>query len=187
MLLVCITSRHHLTCCPISIWSLLSPSSKGLCQFMVWLCFAMPAYSISDLSRPTSVKAGPKVDPPFEETWAALEKCVEEGLIRSIGVSNFSPEKIESSILPMAKIRPAVNQVCPHPNTQLLCLSQCIAALLQHYDGLVCCSCMLSNQPAVSSVLMIPCACHGFVACNAAAVLTVAKKSTACSACLDDG
>jgi len=58
------------------------------------------------------VKPGPKVDPPFEETWAALEKCVEEGLVRSIGVSNFSPEKIESSILPMAKIRPAVNQVC---------------------------------------------------------------------------
>ncbi|DBA75126.1 TPA: hypothetical protein ACH3X1_010448 [Trebouxia sp. C0004] len=63
---------------------------------------------------PTSVKPGPKVDPPFEETWAALEKCVEEGLIRSIGVSNFSPEKIESSILPMAKIRPAVNQVEMH-------------------------------------------------------------------------
>ena len=61
--------------------------------------------------RPTSVKPGPKVDPPFEETWAALEKCVEEGLIKSIGVSNFSPEKIESSILPKAKIRPAVNQV----------------------------------------------------------------------------
>jgi len=89
------------------------------------------------------VKPGPKVDPPFEETWAALEKCVEEGLIRSIGVSNFSPEKIESSILPMAKIRPAVNQACPHPNTHLLCLLQCSAALLQP------CSCILYPvQPA---------------------------------------
>lgn len=57
------------------------------------------------------MKTGSKVDPPFEETWAALEKCVEEGLVRSIGVSNFSPEKIESGILPKANIRPAVNQV----------------------------------------------------------------------------
>lgn len=63
---------------------------------------------------PTSVKTGLKVDPPFEETWAALEKCVEEGLVRSIGVSNFSPEKIESGILPKANIRPAVNQVEMH-------------------------------------------------------------------------
>lgn len=65
--------------------------------------------------RPTSVKPGPKVTPPFSETWEALERCVEEGLIRSIGVSNFSPEKIEKFILPDAKIRPAVNQV--HPTT----------------------------------------------------------------------
>ena len=57
------------------------------------------------------MKTGSKVEPPFEETWAALEKCVEEGLVRSIGVSNFSPEKIESGILPKANIRPAVNQV----------------------------------------------------------------------------
>ncbi|KAL3133790.1 hypothetical protein ABBQ32_008269 [Trebouxia sp. C0010 RCD-2024] len=63
---------------------------------------------------PTSVKPGPKVTPPFSETWEALERCVEEGLIRSIGVSNFSPEKIEKFILPDAKIRPAVNQVEMH-------------------------------------------------------------------------
>ena len=107
----------------------------------------MPAYSMSDLSRPTSVKPGPKVDPPFEETWAALEKCVEEGLIRSIGVSNFSPEKIESSILPMAKIRPAVNQVClPALTPTPTCCAYCNAVPL---DGLVCCSCMLPNQAAV--------------------------------------
>lgn len=68
--------------------------------------------------RPTSVKPGPKVTPPFSETWEALEKCVEEGLIRSIGVSNFSPEKIEKFILPDAKIRPAVNQV--HPTTHTI-------------------------------------------------------------------
>lgn len=68
--------------------------------------YAMPC-------RPTSVKPGPKVVPPFSETWEALEKCVEEGLIKSIGVSNFSPEKIET-FMPGAKIRPAVNQVYHH-------------------------------------------------------------------------
>ena len=62
------------------------------------------------LCRPTSVEPGPKVTPPFTETWEALEKCVEEGLVKSIGVSNFSPEKIQT-FMPTAKIRPAVNQV----------------------------------------------------------------------------
>lgn len=65
--------------------------------------------------RPTSVKPGPKVTPPFSETWGALEKCVEEGLVKSIGVSNFSPEKIQT-FMPDAKIRPAVNQVHHHPH-----------------------------------------------------------------------
>ena len=74
-----------------------------LASFVWGSCHAMPC-------RPTSVKPGPKVTPPFTETWEALEKCVEEGLIKSIGVSNFSPEKIET-FMPGAKIRPAVNQV----------------------------------------------------------------------------
>ena len=36
---------------------------------------------------------------------------MEQGLIKSIGLSNFSPQKIESFISDV-KIRPAVNQVC---------------------------------------------------------------------------
>lgn len=67
------------------------------------------------------MKPGPKVTPPFSETWEALEKCVEEGLIKSIGVSNFSPEKIQT-FMPDAKIRPAVNQVQRHhPASFLSC------------------------------------------------------------------
>ena len=142
--LICITSCYRLTACLISVCSLLS--SKGLCHFLELLCFAKSAYLMSGLSRPTSVKPGPKVDPPFEETWAALEKCVEEGLIRSIGVSNFSPEKIESSILPMAKIRPAVNQVClpvlPPIATRCTCCSAvlpCCSPLVVLYAAHECC------------------------------------------------
>ncbi len=162
----------HLTC---YILHYFLPSSYFLpnqpLPFVPFLGMALPAYPMSDVSRPTSVKPGPKVDPPFEETWAALEKCVEEGLIRSIGVSNFSPEKIDGQN--QASCQPGVS-ACRHPNTHLPCLLQCSASLLQPSDGLVCCSCMLSNHPAVSSVLMIPCACYGFVICNAAAAWTVA-------------
>lgn len=39
-----------------------------------------------------------------------MEELVEQGLIKSIGLSNFSPQKIESFISDV-KIRPAVNQV----------------------------------------------------------------------------
>ena len=39
-----------------------------------------------------------------------MEDLVDRGLVRSIGVSNFSPEKIQA-ILESARIRPAVNQV----------------------------------------------------------------------------
>lgn len=35
------------------------------------------------------------VDVPIKDTWAAMEKLVEKGKVRSIGVSNFTREKIE--------------------------------------------------------------------------------------------
>ena len=39
-----------------------------------------------------------------------MESLVGQGLVRSIGVSNFSPEKIRE-LMDTADIRPAVNQV----------------------------------------------------------------------------
>lgn len=51
------------------------------------------------------------------KTWEAMEKCVELGLTRSIGVSNFSSKKIKE-LLQFAKIPPAVNQVEMHPRWQ---------------------------------------------------------------------
>ncbi|KAK7258221.1 hypothetical protein RIF29_32767 [Crotalaria pallida] len=50
----------------------------------------------------------------FEATWAGMEKCLEMGLCRCIGVSNFSAKKIEW-LLDFASIPPAVNQVEMHP------------------------------------------------------------------------
>lgn len=53
-------------------------------------------------------------DVDYIETWPAMEEAVEAGLVRSIGVSNFSKDQIER-VLQIAKIVPANNQVECHP------------------------------------------------------------------------
>ena len=50
----------------------------------------------------------------IQDTWQQMEKLVEEGLVKTIGISNFSVKKIED-LLQYAKITPAVNQVELHP------------------------------------------------------------------------
>ncbi|XP_050420988.1 aldo-keto reductase family 1 member B10-like [Adelges cooleyi] len=50
----------------------------------------------------------------YVETWKGLEKLVEKGLVKSIGVSNFNKKQIED-ILKVAKIKPVTNQVECHP------------------------------------------------------------------------
>ena len=49
-----------------------------------------------------------------KEAWQAMEKLVETGKVRSIGVSNFTIKHLEK-LLTYAKIVPAVNQVELHP------------------------------------------------------------------------
>ncbi len=46
----------------------------------------------------------------MQETWQAMEKLVDDGLVRTIGVSNFSVKKLEQ-LLNFARITPAVHQV----------------------------------------------------------------------------
>lgn len=50
----------------------------------------------------------------YVETWSAMEELVKLGLVRSIGVSNFSKPQIER-ILASGTIVPAMNQVECHP------------------------------------------------------------------------
>ncbi|TEY44860.1 hypothetical protein BOTCAL_0343g00030 [Botryotinia calthae] len=57
------------------------------------------------------------IDVPIKDTWAVLEDLVKKGKIRSIGVSNFTREKVET-LLETAKIPPAVNQIEAHPYLQ---------------------------------------------------------------------
>lgn len=58
----------------------------------------------------------PKRD-AFVDSWLALEGFVREGLVRSIGVSNFLPEHLDR-VLEAGSIVPAVNQIELHPAFQ---------------------------------------------------------------------
>ena len=49
----------------------------------------------------------------IKETWQAMEKCVEKGLVKAIGVSNFTPVLVHD-LLSYSKVKPAVNQVEMH-------------------------------------------------------------------------
>lgn len=68
---------------------------------------------------PVKLKVGVNDPVPREEdfdqldlqsTWVGMEKCLEMGLCRAIGVSNFSCTKIQH-LLSFASVPPAVNQV----------------------------------------------------------------------------
>eukprot|EP01018_Ginkgo_biloba_P000640 Gb_06814 [translate_table: standard] len=50
----------------------------------------------------------------FKSVGQEMEKCIEMGFTKSIGVSNFSCKKLQH-LLTIAKIPPAVNQVEMHP------------------------------------------------------------------------
>ncbi|KDD76806.1 aldo-keto reductase, partial [Helicosporidium sp. ATCC 50920] len=63
---------------------------------------------------PVTGIAGPEIRPSLEETWSAMEALVSEGLVRSLGVSNFGRRKLER-LLACARIPPAVLQVEAHP------------------------------------------------------------------------
>ncbi len=54
---------------------------------------------------------------PFTTTWRAMEACVDAGLARHIGVSNFNADKL-ARLLNDARIKPAMNQVELHPYLQ---------------------------------------------------------------------
>ncbi|KAK9866609.1 hypothetical protein WJX84_000733 [Apatococcus fuscideae] len=64
---------------------------------------------------PITDQHGATLQPPMQETWEGMQDVVDQGLAKSIGVSNFSPEKIEEWFSG-ARMYPAVNQVEIHPH-----------------------------------------------------------------------
>jgi diketogulonate reductase-like aldo/keto reductase len=61
-----------------------------------------------------NIKPGDIMAIDQKELWQAMESCVDAGLTKSIGVSNWSIKKLEE-LLALARIPPAVNQVELHP------------------------------------------------------------------------
>jgi 2,5-diketo-D-gluconate reductase A len=53
----------------------------------------------------------------YVETWKAFVELQQEGLVRSIGVSNFAPEHLER-VIAETGVTPAINQVELHPHFQ---------------------------------------------------------------------
>ncbi|XP_026331557.1 aldose reductase-like [Hyposmocoma kahamanoa] len=53
-------------------------------------------------------------DVDYVDTWKALEPLVDEGLTKSIGVSNFNSKQL-TRVLEIARIKPVTNQVECHP------------------------------------------------------------------------
>ncbi|KAG8292783.1 hypothetical protein J6590_031762 [Homalodisca vitripennis] len=49
----------------------------------------------------------------IEDTWRQMEKCVELGLVKSIGLSNFNKAQIQR-VLDIATVKPVVNQIECH-------------------------------------------------------------------------
>jgi len=49
-------------------------------------------------------------DDDYVDTWKEMEKCVDLGLTKSIGISNFNSEQSQR-VLDIARIKPVTNQV----------------------------------------------------------------------------
>jgi diketogulonate reductase-like aldo/keto reductase len=62
---------------------------------------------------------------PIQDTWQAMEELVKKGLVKNIGVSNFTTAMV-IDLLSYAKIPPANNQVEIHPyNSQIELIKFC--------------------------------------------------------------
>ncbi|KAL3780502.1 LOW QUALITY PROTEIN: hypothetical protein HJC23_012587 [Cyclotella cryptica] len=72
-------------------------------------------------------EGGARIDPSvsIRDTWTAMERLVDKGLVKYIGVANF-PVMLLHDLLSYARIPPVVNQVEIHPyNQQSKLLSYC--------------------------------------------------------------
>lgn len=79
-------------------------------------CLHLASYSQEHAKGvwPVNDKGNPLIsEVDYIETWKAMEECVNLGLVKSIGVSNFNAEQIER-VLAIARIKPVVNQVECH-------------------------------------------------------------------------
>ncbi|XP_053261208.1 aldo-keto reductase family 1 member C3-like [Podarcis raffonei] len=107
------------------------------------------------MHNPYSMKPGPDLFPMGEDkklmienvdlrqTWEAMEACKDAGLVRSIGVSNFTRKHLEMILnKPGLKYKPVINQVECHPyrnQSKLLAFCKSNDIILEGY-------CVLGSQ-----------------------------------------
>ncbi|CAH8537088.1 unnamed protein product [Dicrocoelium dendriticum] len=75
---------------------------------------------------------------PLLDTWAAMEKLVDAGLVKSIGLSNFNRRQIDL-ILKHCRIRPVNLQIEVHanfPNSNLVAYAQSVGLTVTAYSPL---------------------------------------------------
>lgn len=71
-------------------------------------------------------------DVDYVDTWKSLEKAVDQGLVKSIGVSNFNAAQTQR-VLDTCRIKPVTNQIECHPYLT----QQKLTAFLKQNDILV--------------------------------------------------
>ncbi|KAJ2549135.1 hypothetical protein IWW35_003886 [Coemansia sp. RSA 1878] len=71
-------------------------------------------YAIKPEQESADFTADELEDVPIMDTWHAMEKLVDQGKVRSIGVSNFNQQVLEKMV-PQCRILPAMNQIEVHP------------------------------------------------------------------------
>ncbi|CAH1251066.1 AKR1B10 [Branchiostoma lanceolatum] len=92
-----------------------SLTDLGLDYLDLYLMHFPVAYARGDNFLPFDDKGQAfTLDIHFMETWKAMEKLVDAGLVKAIGVSNFNISQMEE-VLTNGRIKPAVNQVESHP------------------------------------------------------------------------
>uniref|UniRef100_A0A2P2N3B6 Aldo-keto reductase family 4 member C9 n=1 Tax=Rhizophora mucronata TaxID=61149 RepID=A0A2P2N3B6_RHIMU len=74
-------------------------------------------WPLSQRKGSTGDKPEDLTPPNIPSTWREMEALYDSGKARAIGVSNFSPKKLED-LLAIARVPPAVNQVECHPALQ---------------------------------------------------------------------
>jgi len=88
---------------------------------------------------------------PIQQTWKAMEELQKEGLVKSIGVSNFNVALLHD-LLSYATIKPVVNQVEMHPylqQPQLLEYCKRVGIHVQAYSSLGTSDSKQSHEPSI--------------------------------------
>lgn len=91
-------------------------SDLGLDYLDLYLIHWPLAFERGDNKFPKNEDGSVRYDTTISptETWLAMEKLVQKGLVKSIGVSNFNSKQIQD-ILEKGSIKPVTNQVECHP------------------------------------------------------------------------